>query len=58
MLVEQAARKAAGPGHGDEGGGEEEGGWRREWEETVNRLVEQSEGWRCASPVLLPDECD
>lgn len=28
----------------------EEAGWKREWEETVNRLIEQSEGWRCVDP--------
>ncbi|GAA5883623.1 hypothetical protein JCM3774_001851 [Rhodotorula dairenensis] len=40
MLVEQETRRK-GP---QEGGG---GGacWKREWEETVNRLIEQSEGW-------------
>lgn len=37
MLIEQA--------RGDYKGEEE--GWKREWEETVNRLIEQSEGWRC-----------
>lgn len=30
-----------------------EGEWRAEWEETVNRLVEQSEGWRCVMLLLL-----
>jgi hypothetical protein len=39
MLIEQARSDST------EG---EEAGWRREWEETVNRLIEQSEGWRCA----------
>ncbi|GAA5922364.1 hypothetical protein JCM3775_005704 [Rhodotorula graminis] len=34
MLVEQARREGKG-----------EDGWRREWEETVDGLVERSEGW-------------
>lgn len=36
MLREKAARE------GNEGGE----GWKREWEETVDGLVERSEGWR------------
>lgn len=45
MLVEQAK---GGPKEEEA----EEAGWKREWEDTVNRLIEQSEGWRCANVSL------
>lgn len=34
-------------------GKEEEEGWKREWEEAVDGLVERSEGWRCVISILL-----
>ena len=33
-------------------GKEGEEGWKREWEEAVDGLVERSEGWRCVELFL------
>lgn len=47
LLIEKARR---------EGKNEEEEGWRSEWEEAVDGLVERSEGWRSVNTSLNQPE--